>query len=158
MPTVHTEIEIDAPAAVVSQILYQFNKYPEWNTFLTFVMGNANDYSHRPEELANEHITIQVWTPGKQKPQIFDCEVNKWEPNNLSWEGTLLSKHIIRGEHYFEIVPVSENKCIFKHGEHFSGVVATVASFTSIFENLEPSYKRFNQEMKKRAETGLSRL
>ncbi|KAG5362687.1 hypothetical protein CJU89_1821 [Yarrowia sp. B02] len=158
MPSIETQIEIDAPAAVVSQILYQFNKYPEWNSFLTFVLGNANDYSNRPQELANEAITIQVWSPDKKKPTIFDCVVNKWEPNNLSWEGHLLTKHLIHGEHWFEIVPVSDNKCIFKHGETFSGVVAHVAGFTSIFENLKPNYERMNREIKKRAEADLSKL
>lgn len=158
MGSIHTEIEINAPASVVSQILYQFDKYPEWNTFLSFVEGNSNDYSARPQELANEAITIQVWTPEKKDPQVFACTVNKAEPNNLSWGGHLLTKHLIHGEHWFEIVPVSDSKCIFKHGEEFTGIVAKVASFTSIFDSIKPGYERFNEEMKKKAEKGLSNL
>lgn len=158
MGKVHTSIEINASAAVVSQVLYQFNKYPEWNTFLTFVEGANNDYSGRPSELQDETITIMVDGADGKEPKTFECKVTQTEPYKLTWSGHFLSKYIIQGEHYFEIEAVGENRCIFKHGENFSGVVAKGLDWTSFYDKIVPNYERMNRDIKARAEKGLSKL
>lgn len=136
-----TQIEINASAEKVWQILSDFEAFPSWNSFVTKVVG-------KPEK--GEKLTIEVQLPESQKLK-FEPIVLKAEPNReLRWVGTM-PLGAFRGEHFFIIETVSRDQVRFIHGEHFSGwLVRWIWLFSG--EAIERGYALMNGALKKRAE------
>jgi len=114
MRTIHTEIEIAAPAPQVWDILMATDKWAEWNPFAKvdgrFAVG--------------ERLSVRIAPPNK-KPMKFTPTVVKFEPGReLRWLGYLGFPGIFDGEHGFRVVPESAGHCRFEHFETFRGLLA----------------------------------
>lgn len=138
---IRTEIEINASAEKVWQILTDFENFPTWNPFVVKVLG---------EPKIDEILEIEVQLPESRKMK-FTPIVLKAEPNKeLRWVGTL-SLNAFRGEHFYQIESLGENKSRFIHGEHFSGwLVRLIWAIEG--EKIEKGYRLMNEALKKEAE------
>jgi len=104
-----TEIEIDAPAARVWQLLVGFEDYPGWNPFITSVAGEARE---------GESLRARVGG------LPFRPVVLKVEPEReLRWLGRLVLPGVFDGEHRFEIDPLGDSRVRFRQSERFTGVL-----------------------------------
>jgi len=138
---IRTEIEIDAPADKVWRIISDFESFPSWNPFVVKVLGKA-------EEGATLNIEVQLPESRKLK---FTPLVLKAEPNReLRWVGSM-PLGMFRGEHFYVIEPISENKIRFVHGEHFSGWLVALI-WAMVGKQTEKGYVLMNEALKKRAE------
>lgn len=138
---IQTEIEIDAPVEKVWGILTDFEKFSLWNPFVTRVEGKPGE---------GETIKIDVQIPDG-KMQKFTPVILKAEPNKeLRWAGTV-PPNLFRGEHFYILESLSENKTRFIHGEHFSGLLVRLIWFIQ-GEKIKKGYKLMNESLKKRAE------
>ncbi len=138
---IHTEIEINASAERVWEILSDFESFASWNPFVTYVKGEA-------KEGATLKINVQ---PPDAKPMTFTPIVLKAEPNKeLRWVGTM-PMNLFRGEHFYIIEPINEDKVLFIHGEIFSGWLVRLIWLTQ-GRKIAAGYTLMNEALKKRAE------
>lgn len=140
MKEVHTEVEINASAKKVWGIISDFQKYGEWNPFITHVQGEPKEGSK---------ITIDVRTPAgahrTYNPKITKAEQDK----ELRWVGKIPG--VISGEHIFIITgQPGNNRVRFVNKEVFGGLLSSF--FGSSIDDIRASFEQMNHALKKRAE------
>jgi hypothetical protein len=141
MFTLRTQIDIEAPPEVVSQILTDTENVATWNPFI-----------HRFEgELATgSQITVDLGAPGKSpmtfKPTVLKSDVDR----ELRWRGKLLVRGVFDGEHVFELQR-TETGTRFNHCENFSALL--VPFLKGMLErDIRPGFEAMNRALKQKAE------
>jgi hypothetical protein len=135
-----TEIDIDAPAAVVWRVLVDFPSYAEWNPFIRRITGEARVG-------ARLEVTVH---PADRKPMTFRPTVRVAERDReLRWLGRVLLPGIFDGEHAF-IIEQEANGCRLRHEETFNGRL--VPAFGAMLDDTARSFAELNGALKRRAE------
>jgi hypothetical protein len=117
MPSLYTEIEINAPQSVVWQVLLQKEKWLNWNTFL---------YDRNPALPFKQGQTVQLSLRRlrEETETEFDPRVTLLQPDVcLRWVSIAPG---FRSEHSFELQQVGRNRIKYIHRESLSGVVTHV--------------------------------
>lgn len=139
---IETDIEINASADTVWNILTDFEDHPTWNPFVREISGI-------PREGEKLRVFIQ---PVGGKGMAFKPTVLKADENReLRWLGKLLIPGIFDGEHYFRIEPVGENRVKFVHGEHFNGILVGLFA-KNLDTGTAAGFRAMNEALKTRAE------
>ena len=143
MKELHSQIEIEAPAEHVWQLLTDFAAYPEWNPFIRRVNG-------RPE--VDEHLVVRM-RPSGTKGMTFRPTVIKAEPNRqLRWLGHLLVPGLFDGEHIFEIEELARDRVLFVQREVFKGLLVPLLA-RSLDRDTQRGFEEMNRALRERAET-----
>ena len=134
---INTDIEIDAPAERVFEILTDFGSYQEWNPFISKIEGEVKEGNII-------HVSI-----GKMSftPEVLSLIDNK----QLYWKGKYLANFIFSGEHRFELTPGGEAKCSLKHYEIFKGILLPMMKKKLLNETTQ-GFEAMNIALKNRAE------
>jgi hypothetical protein len=133
MKEIHTEIEIDAPAERVWQVLNDFAAYPEWNPFVRRGEGEV-------KVGARLHVFIQ---PSGGKGMSFRPKVLVADPGReLRWLGHFWVPGLFDGEHSFGIEPLGEGRVRFIQRERFGGLLLPL-----LWRMLEGDTRRGFEEM-----------
>lgn len=141
MNEIYTEIDINAPAAKVWEILSDFKNYPAWNPFIKTAEGNIRE---------DEFLKVQIQPPGR-KAMTFQPKVLKAEPNReLRWKGKLLISGVFDGEHSFVLKEITPQKTKFIHSEKFTGIL--VPLFKSVFVDSKRGFELMNEALKESCE------
>ena len=136
-----TEIEIDASAEKIWQILTDFEKFPAWNPFVVKAEGVPK---------VGEILSIEVKVPDASM-QKFTPEVLVADENTeLRWVGNA-PLGAFRGEHFYKIEGLGENKSKFIHGELFSGWLVRLIWILQ-GKKIEKGYVLMNKALKEKAE------
>lgn len=115
MKSLETQIDINASAEKVWNVLLNFSEYPKWNPFIQHISGDS-------EKGGKLLIKIGLGKkPTTFKPTILTSEKQK----EFRWLGRLLFPGLFDGEHYF-ILKETKNGVSLIHGEKFKGVLAGV--------------------------------
>jgi hypothetical protein len=139
MRELHTEIEIEASADSVWDILTGFADYPRWNPFIRQITGI-------PEKGAR--LEVQIKPPGS-KGMTFRPIVTRVAANlELRWLGRLLFPKLFDGEHIFEIESRGGNTVRFIQRENFSGLLVPL-----LWKSLDSSTRRGFSEMNRALKT-----
>lgn len=139
---VHTEIDIDAPAHIVWEILADFDRVAEWNDFIRHIEGGSE---------GGERLVVEIWLADR-KPMTFKPTLLAYEPEReLRWRGRLLLPRIADGEHRFAIEKLSDDRVRFTHSETFRGLLIPLI-FGGMKDDLHASFQHFNESLKARAE------
>lgn len=139
---IHTEIEINASANRVWEILVKFDEYPDWNPFIREISGELSEGSRLS-------VSIQ---PVDSDPMDFQPTLIKAEKNDeLRWIGRVLIPGIFDGEHYFRIEKISEEKVSLIHGENFSGILVPLL-WGSMESGTKQGFKAMNEALKNKVE------
>ncbi len=143
MKELHSQIEIEAPAERVWQVLTDFAAYPEWNPFIRRVNG-------RPE--VDEQLVVRM-RPSGTKGMTFRPTVMKAEPNRqLRWLGHLLVPGLFDGEHIFEIEELGRDRVLFIQREFFRGLLVPLFA-RSLDRDTQRGFEEMNRALRERAET-----
>ena len=144
MYEVKTQIDIEASAERVFSILADFERYPEWNPFITEADGDAR---------LGARLRIRI-EPLGGRPMTFTPTVTVFEPNQeLRWFGRLVLPRLFDGEHIFFLDARGPELTRFLHAEQFNGVLVSIFSkdlSTTVYEGFEA----MNRALKERAESG----
>jgi hypothetical protein len=141
MKEIHTEIEIEASAEQVWQILTDFASFPQWNPFIRRASGEIR-------EGAQPEVYIQA---SGAKGTTFRPTILKAEPNReLRWLGRLWMPGLFNGEHIFTIERLAPNRVRFVQSEIFTGLF--VPLFGSVLTDARRGFEEMNQALKERAE------
>jgi hypothetical protein len=139
--TIHTEIGIDRPAAVVWDILADIERWPEWNPFA----------KARGRLAMGERLEVEIAPPG-QKAMTFRPTVVKLDPGaELRWLGRFGVSGIFDGEHGFRIAPAGADRCRFEHFESFKGALVGPLLWL-VGDATRRGFETMNRALKARAE------
>ncbi len=144
MREIRAEIEIDAAPERVWQVLTDFAAYPEWNSFITSVAGEARvgaQLAIRIEPVGGRAMTF--------KPRVLRCE----GPRELRWLGRLLLPRIFDGEHIFELNEVDGGGTHLVQREEFRGALVWPL-LRMVGGGSEKGFVAMNEALKARAEAG----
>jgi hypothetical protein len=138
----HTEIEIDASAERVWDVLSDFDSYPQWNPFIRSVLGV-------PRQGARLRITVQ---PSGGKAMRFSPVVLTADRGReLRWLGRFLFPGIFDGEHCFVMETLANGKVRFRQSEWFSGLLVAPLR-ASLDRDTMRGFEEMNRALKARVE------
>ncbi|VVB88316.1 Polyketide cyclase / dehydrase and lipid transport [uncultured archaeon] len=142
MKQLRTELEINAPAERVWQLLTDFASYPQWNPFIRRASGE-------PRKGAQLQVYLQ---PSGAKGMTFQPKVLKAEPaRELRWLGHFLIPGLFDGEHIFTIEPLEAGHVRFVQREIFTGILVSLFS-RWLSKDTRRGFEEMNQALKSRAE------
>ena len=139
---IKTEILIHAKPEKIWEILTDFQKYPTWNPFITYIEGQMN--------IGNK-IKVKI-EPPEAKAMTFKPNVTAFETNKLmSWLGVLLFRGLFDGEHKFELIDNQDGTTTFIQSENFIGIL--VPLFAKQLDNsTKNGFIEMNKKLKELAE------
>ena len=141
--TLTTEIEIEAPAGKVWEILTDFPTYPLWNPFITRIEGKG---------VAGTRLDVTLQAPGSRAITMHPKVLSAVPGRELKWLGHALGMPgIFDGEHRFLIQGVDPGTVRFVQEELFGGVLVPLTG--KLLEKTKQGFERMNQALKDRAET-----
>jgi hypothetical protein len=142
MKELHSEIEIQASAERVWQILTDFSNFPQWNPFIRRASGS-------PTMGGKLEVRIQ---PSGASGMTFRPTVLKAEPNReLRWLGHLLIPGLFDGEHIFTIEALGPDRVRFTQSEIFNGLLVPLLA-RSLDAGTQRGFAEMNQALKVKAE------
>ncbi|MGQ9553254.1 MAG: SRPBCC family protein [Anaerolineae bacterium] len=143
MKEIRAEVEIDAPAERVWQILSNFAAYPHWNPFIRRISGRAK---------TDSRLEVYIQPSGARgmslKPVVRRCDANR----ELRWQGRLWGvPYLVDGEYCFTIEPIGSKRVRFAQRETFKGLLVPV--FAGYLDrDVRRGIEEMNQALKTRAE------
>ena len=141
MKEIVTEIEIAAAPSRVWKVLTNFEKYSDWNPFMTKVSGRAVEGEELEVTFPNPQGGTMVISP-----TILKVEDEK----ELRWLGRT-EDDTFNGEHSFIVKPGDPGKVRFIHSEKFTG--SMVPDLEGWLETvLRKYFEDMNRAFKNRAE------
>lgn len=144
MRQIQTEIEIEAPASRVWEVLTDVSCFPDWNPFVKRLTG----------ELAEGKRIVVTLEPPGGKPSTFKPRIVRLEAGHeLRWLGHVLVPGLFDGEHIFTVEPQDGNSVRFVQREEFTGLLAGPL-LRMIGERTKQGFEAMNEALKARAENG----
>jgi hypothetical protein len=102
MKTIKTEIDIQAPAETVWEMLSDVDAFPSWNPFITRLEGELR---------VGGRLAVTIAPPGG-RPMTFRPTVKTLVPGReLAWLGSLLIPGLFDGRHRFTIESIGGRHC-----------------------------------------------
>lgn len=142
MKELRTEIEIQATAERVWQLLTDLPSFPQWNPFIRKASGNIR---------VGERLEVKL-QPSGASAMTFRPTVLKVEPNReFRWLGHLLVRGLFDGEHCFTIEPLGESRVRFTQREIFKGLLVPLLA-RRLDADTRRGFEEMNQALKARAE------
>lgn len=135
---IYTEIDIEAPAKTIWEILTDIERYPDWNPYHVSVAGKLSP---------DEELSVKIHKPNGENVNIEPHVLRLLPHKELTWGGGI--KGIFIGEHVFLLESASRGFTKLIHKERFSGFAVPFASLDAI----EEGYNLMNVALKKRAES-----
>jgi len=142
MKKLHSEIEIDATPETVWEVLLDFASYPQWNTYIPSIEGEANEGSQ-----LRVRIEPPVGKGATFKPTVTEVKTGR----RFEWLGRLGFKGVFDGRHRFEIEAVSGGTRLVQ-SEEFTGVLVPLLA-KSLDRGTVAGFEAMNQALKERAES-----
>ena len=142
MKSIDTSILIHSTPEIVWSVLMDFNSYPEWNPFIISIEGDTKEGATLKNTIRVNNKSAQVF-----KPTILELKPKR----EFQWLGHLFVRGLFDGEHYFLIEQVDKKSVRLRHGEKFSGLLAS-ALMKIIGKNTKNGFEAMNEALKKRAE------
>ncbi|WP_435064074.1 SRPBCC family protein [Halobaculum sp. EA56] len=141
MNTIRVETEIDAPAALVYEVLTDFDAYPEWNDY-TRIQGEA---------ASGERLTVRPGPAAGSAP-TFRPTVRQADGRELRWVGHLWVRGLFDGEHGFRVRDVDGERSVLVQDERFAGLLAGVL-FRRYGDDWTATFRAVNEALRDRAES-----
>jgi hypothetical protein len=140
MRQLDTSVHIDATPEEVWEVFADFDRYPEWNPFITAIAGPLQD---------GARLSVSLAPPGgraiRMKPAVRAVEAGR----RLRWLGHLGVPGIFDGEHEF-VVEARDGGSVFTQRETFTGVL--VPFFGRVLERTRSGFEAMNHALKERVE------
>jgi hypothetical protein len=142
MTEIRAEIEIDAPAERVWQVLMDFTSYPQWNPVMRVTRRDAE-----PGTRLKVHVR-----PWRRLGMSFCPTALTAEPSReLRWQARLLFSGLFAGDHSFTIEPLGKNRVRFVQHEVLTGLLAPLFMLVTGSRNRRV-FEDMNEALKRRAE------
>ncbi len=138
-----TRVEIDAPAQVAWDVLLDFERYGEWNPFVTEISGAATP---------GGRLAVTVRPPGRGATRFEPVVLAADTPRELRWRGSVGVARIFDGEHSFVLEPLGAECVRLVHAECFRGILVPLL-WRSLDTDTRAGFEQMNAALRARAET-----
>lgn len=146
MKKLSNEVEINASAERVWQLLTDFASFPQWNPFMQRVSGAPTAGTQL--EITQQPSGARVL---KSRPRIMKVEPNR----ELRWFGRSLLPGLLDVEHIFTIESLDVNRVRFTQSEVCTGLFSSLSTYRS-HTNTRRGFREMNEALKLRAEQPVS--
>lgn len=136
-----SEVEINAPPSHVYGVLTDFDRYHEWNPFLTAVSGKL---------AVGQKLSIEMSLPEGRTYLLEPALTQVTENAELRWQGQFLFPALLQAEHFFLLSERDGGVTRVVQGQNFSGFLLRFAGNSLTLSARGSVY--LNQALKKRAE------
>ena len=137
-----TEIEIDAPSAVVWKVLTDFTAYCSWNPTIKRIHGKPVVKS-----CLRVLACLPCGLPMMLRPTLLEFNPER----EIRWIGNLVIPGLFDGEHLFKLEPLSESKTRFVQREEFDGILLPLL-WRWFGDQGRRAFEMMNQALKAEAE------
>jgi hypothetical protein len=142
MRYIHTEVEIQASAARVWEVLTDLASYPEWNPLIRQASGPL---------CVGQRLKLSIHPPGLLSRTV-PVKILQMEPNRtFRWLGKLCMRGLMDGDHSFTIEPLGADRVRVVQSEEFRGLLVPVFA-RWLVPNMRRGFEQLNEALKKRAE------
>ena len=118
---------VQAPASVIWEVLFDLERWPEWNPLYPEVSGAIR---------FGETLKLKLALPD-QPVRDLSAVIMDWTPDEaIHWKTSHL-RGLVRTVRYLEIEPMSETGCVFSNGEIFTGLLGA-----RVAKQLRPALKQ----------------
>ena len=142
MNELRTEIEINAPAAFIWDVLLNFGLFPTWNPFIQSIQGQA---------IKGQRLRVHIAQPGGQtmtfRPRVTQVSVGR----EFRWLGHFGIPGLLDGEHIFELESLGKQHTQLIHRECFRGVLVPVF-WRTLNSQTRQGFEEMNQSLKQYVE------
>lgn len=139
MKSLQTQVQIEASASEVWEVLMDFNSYPQWNPFIISIEGKAEVGAKLKVNLDGMRFTPEVLVADRAK--------------EFRWLGHLGMKGLFDGTHYFILHEQEDGSLILEHGEKFKGLLVRLI-LSLIGKSTQENFEKMNLALKERVEKG----
>ena len=141
MKSVLTTVDIDAPAAVVWEVLTDLDRYAEWNPFVVEAAGEA---------AVGARLEVRISPPGG-RATTFRPTVTAADPERrFAWLGRLGVPGLFDGAHRFELERRADGTRLVQ-AEDFRGVLVPLLA-RSLDAGTRAGFEAMNAALARRAE------
>ncbi|MCB1936846.1 MAG: SRPBCC domain-containing protein [Nitrosomonas sp.] len=140
--SVDAEIEIDAPAETVWEVLTGFSDYGEWNPFIIKASG---------EFKAGTVMDVAIAVPVIRSMDFKLKTVSIDEGKAFVWLGTTIKPKILDGLHTFNVESLEDGRTRFSQEEKLSGLLLYFA-VPFIKSQMQNNFNAMNAALKTYAE------
>jgi len=142
MRQIRKEIEINASAERVWQILTDFAAFPKWNPFIREISGELN---------VGGKLDVRLQLSGERSTRFHPVVLAATPYRELRWLGRLWRiPKLFDGEHSLTIVSLDTTSIQFTQHEVFTGMLIPLLGDT--FAGVELGFVEMNEALKERAE------
>ena len=142
MKTLHTDIEIEAPAERVWAILADLPAYPTWNPFIRRITGTL---------APGARLEVRLEPPGGMGATLRPTVLAADPGRELCWRGRLLGSGLFDGVHRLAIEALGAGRVRFVQEERFTGLLVPLLA-KSLDRHTLPGFEAMNRALKARAE------
>ncbi len=142
MPSINTEIQVNASAEAVWRELMDFGSYADWNPLVQYNSGEAQ---------VGQRLDLKIMQPTGGSFPIKPNVTVRDENQKFEWLGSLLMPGIFDGRHTFEIAE-RDGGVLLKHYENFGGILKYPMGWFGVYRKTEPGFVLMNEALKKRVE------
>lgn len=132
---------VQAPAAVIWEILEDVPGWPAWSTLYAKAAGRIG---------YGELVKLTLTLPG-QAPRDIEARILDWTPGEVIHWRTTAMRGLVTATRYFEIDVLGDENAIFSNGELFEGWLAPRTA-RPIRGALKEGFTAFGEALKAKAE------
>lgn len=151
MPSIQTNIIIQAPPELVRQKFFDYRSYPRWNPFMVSFQKYTN--TSDPQLNEGDELQIDLKLKGMNHTSTMYPTILTKTELSLAWKGVLVSDWIFYGIHSFTIEPLDGGtRTLFVQLERFGGLLVYILQLFGVFRKTKESFIEFNEALKDEAE------
>ncbi len=135
--------EIDAPAAVVFEVLRDVARWHEWSTWLAWDGGAMR---------AGETLTLRLTPPGGGGYAFSPTVLTVEAPTHLAWVGRTGMPGVFDGEHHFVLTPLHDGRTRLENRERYSGLLSPIMRRLPQMKDAASGFEAMNLEVAARAQ------
>lgn len=142
MPSIYTEIQINASLQAVWQELMDFDSYAEWNPMVQFNGGIPQ---------VGNRLDLLLKQPSGGKFAVKSLVTERIENRKFQWLGKFFVRGLFDGRHTYELSE-QDGGVRFKHYEEFGGILKHPMAWFGVIEKTIPGFVLMNEKLKVRVE------
>jgi hypothetical protein len=141
-----SQIEIDATAEQVWEVLTDFAAYPAWNPFIVSAVGAAE---------VGTSVTMRMQPVDARAVSLTPTMLEASPCHRLRWRGRLGIPGVFDAEHVFTLTSRDDGGVILSQTEEFSGLLVPFMA-GSLDRHTLPAFVQMNEALKSRAEEAMA--